>query len=91
MGREDEGRGIIPTEMFSCNSKLYPIIVSDDKYLSFLLSEVCRCGEEVMRLSFRMGHPLGPLQTTSEQIDQLSVYGRYLDTLKTQQLVRHVD
>jgi hypothetical protein len=44
-----------------------------------------------MRLSFWMGHPWGPLQTTSEQIDQLSVSGGYLDTLTTQQLVRHVD
>ena len=44
-----------------------------------------------MHLSFWMGHPWGPLQTTSEKINQLSVYGGYLDTLKTQQLVRHAD
>ena len=31
---------------------------------------------------FLDGPPLGPLQTTSEQINQLSVYGGYLDTLK---------
>ena len=35
-----------------------------------------------MRLSFWMGHPWGPLQTTSEKINQLSVYEVYLDTLK---------
>ena len=35
-----------------------------------------------MRHSFWMGHPWGPLQTTSEQINQLSVCKEYLDTLK---------
>ena len=82
VGGEDEGTGIILTEMFSCNSKFYPIIISDEKYWSFLLSESFRCGEEVVRLSFWMGHPWGLLQTTSNQIDQLSVSGGYLDRLK---------
>ena len=70
VGGEDEGTDIILAEMFSCNCKLYPIIISDEKYWSFPLSEACRWGEEVICLSFWMGHPWDPLQTTSEQINQ---------------------
>ena len=71
VGGEDEVTGIILMEMFSCNSKLYPIIISEEKYWSFSQSEACRCGKEVICLSFWMGHLWGPLQTICEHINQL--------------------
>ena len=83
--REDEGTGIILAEMFSCNSKIYTIIISDEKDWTFSQSEAFRCGEEVMCISGACSRPL-----VSELIN-FTMYGGYLDTLFTNQFLRHLD